>query len=511
MNLELSQQLCEAIKGKEDQDIVIIGKGSSIDRVSLASLSKMIVINANDSEAIFAGDIGVFHHGWVLDRFEQTSPQCQLYVTDRELPAGIAKKLHAQYSPFNSEDSGLFIERFFDNKPLWLESAVVISCLRVANEIAKALGKRKRVFLLGFDFSAQQGFSTKIVDKLHGADSAYVEQMVGNQEKYLERLLEEKEQLSIDIVHVGNRPYSMLTVEAFNALHEPTVKITPSDSHSDKQKSKVIIVAEITTNHFGDKDRLRAMILLAKKAGADYIKLQKRNVETFYSAEALNKPYKSPFGKTFRDYRLGIELSEDDFWWVDQFCKEVGIGWFASILDEPSYDFIKRFNPSLIKLPSTISEKKSYLEKVGNDWHGGLVISTGMTGPEYEDFIFNSFRKASQLYLLQCTSAYPAPENDTGVGIIRHYRDLSKKDSRIIPGYSSHDIGALCSQLAVAAGALMIEKHVKLGSVQWAHFDGVAVDLATEDFRKFVDEVRRAERIAGSEEKVIFASEHHKY
>lgn len=501
-----------AVQGKENADIVIIGKGASIDDINTQSLADKIIININDSENILQGDIGVFHHGWVLDHFEQVKPACKLYVTDRTLPENI-QVLPASYAPYD-EESVFFIERFFDENTLWLEHAAVISCLRVANEIAKALGVRKRVFLLGFDFSMQDGFSARVENGLHGADDAYVNHRIQIQETYLEQLIAQRARLNIDINHVGKRPYSVFTVEAFNALLRTSLisqSNPPEKENQATNEQHVWVVAEITTNHFGDKERLQAMIHLAKQAGADYIKLQKRDVDTFYSAEVLAKPFKSPFGETFRDYRLGLELSKEDFKWVDLFCKELGIGWFASILDEKSFEFIQQFNPSLIKLPSTISEKKSYLKKVGDQWEGGLVISTGMTGPEYEQFITQSFQKSKEIYLLQCTSAYPTPENDAGIGIIRHYRDLSKEDERIIPGFSSHDIGSLCSQMAVAAGAKMIEKHVKLGTVQWAHFDEVAVDLATDEFTKFVANVRRAERIVGSENKKIHDSEHHKY
>lgn len=509
--MSMHEQLRNAAQGKEDTDIVIVGKGASIDAIRTDVLRGKIIINANDSESIVQGDIGVFHHGWVLDRFEHVPPGCRLYVTDRSLPDGVAV-LPAHYARIG-EESELFIDRFFDESQLWLEHAAVISCLRVANELAKALGQRKRVFLLGFDFSLEHGFSARIENGLHGTDDAYVGHLVRAQESYLEKLLAERDRLNIDIVHIGKRPYSLFTVDAFNALLEvPSVQLSlDQEKQPTKNEQHVAIVAEITTNHFGDKERLKAMIRLAKQAGADYIKLQKRDVDTFYSAETLAKPFKNPFGKTFRDYRLGLELIMEDFEWVDSFCNELGIGWFASILDEPSYEFIKQFNPSLIKLPSTISEKKSYLERVGAEWEHGLVISTGMTGPEYEQFIAQSFQKAKQIYLLQCTSAYPTPENNAGIGIVRHYHGLSHEDSRIIPGYSSHDIGWLCSQMAVAAGARMIEKHVKLGSVQWAHFDEVALDLAAGEFAQFVKEVRRAEKIVGTEEKKIFASEHHKY
>ena len=500
----IRNKLLTAIKGKESKDIFIIGKGASIDQINTMSLVDKIIINVNDSEKIVKGDICVFHHGWVLDYLEKNTPSCNLYVTDRHLQGSVPIAKVA-YAPLD-EDPVFFVERFFDNKKLWLENNAVINCLRVANELSIALGQRKKVYLLGFDFSVEHGFSAKFADTAHGVDDAFVEHSIKSQEKYLEILIGKKDSLNMDIFHVGERVYSQFTVSAFNAL------FTSSNIESENNNTgEVIIVAEITTNHFGDLSRLEAMIRLAKKAGADFVKLQKRDVETFYDQETLNKKFDSPFGTTFRDYRHGIELKEDDFYFVDKLCKEINIGWFASILDEPSFDFIQKFNPELIKLPSTISNKKSYLKKVGEQWKGGLVISTGMTDSSYEDFIKRSFQNASKIFLLQCTSSYPTAERDAGIGVIRHYRDMSKKDLRIIPGYSSHDIGALCSQMAVAAGAKMIEKHVKLGSVQWAHFDEVAIDMSTGDFEKFVKEVRRAEKIVGSEVKEILGSEHHKY
>lgn len=508
----ISELLCKAIAGKEEADIVIIGKGASIDAVHTDLLRDKIIINANDSESIVCGDIGVFHHDWVLKYFEGIKPGCSLYVTDRNTPSGFPV-LQASYVSHDSENE-LFIERFFDDEKLWLESAVVLSCLRVANEIAKSLGVRKRVFLLGFDFSLENGFSVQVENGLHGKDDTYVNHIIRTQESYLEKLTNERGRLSIDIVHVGTRSYSLYSVEAFNALLKLASKenLTQEINFSKKDDNfGVKIVAEITTNHFGDKERLKVMILLAKEAGADYIKLQKRDVDSFYKIDTLSKSFHSPFGHTFRDYRLGLELTKEDFKWVDSFCKMVGIGWFASVLDSKSYEFIKELNPEFIKLPSTISEKKEYLKKVGEEWCGGLVISTGMTGPDYENFISESFKKSEKIYLLQCTSAYPAPEADAGIGVIRHYRDWSKLDPRIIPGFSSHDIGSLCSQMAVAAGAKMIEKHVKLGVVKWAHFDEVALDLATNEFANFVKDVRRAERIVGDERKKILESEHHKY
>lgn len=69
----------------------------------------------------------------------------------------------------------------------------------------------------------------------------------------------------------------------------------------------------------------------------------------------------------------------------------------------------------------------------------------------------------------------------------------------------------MASALAVAAGAGMVEKHVKLGNTEWAHFDAVAVDLATEGFKEYVHNIRNAQVHVGSGEKKVTPSEHHKY
>jgi N-acetylneuraminate synthase len=278
-----------------------------------------------------------------------------------------------------------------------------------------------------------------------------------------------------------------------------------------KGRRNVAVVAELTTNHFGDRQRLETMIRASCAAGADYIKLQKRDVSTFYSPEQLAAPYASPFGTTFGEYRLQLELTDDDFAFADKLCGELGIGWFVSVLDEPSFTFIQQFSPYIIKLPSTISEHTDFLTHVARNFAGAVVLSTGMTDRTYEEFVLTTFVRAEQLFLLQCNSAYPTPPEDCNVAVVRHYSDLARKDSRIVPGYSSHDQGWLASAIAIGAGARMVEKHVKASTTTWAHFDEVAVDVCNGEFASYVRHLRAAETILGSPIKSPTTSEHHKY
>jgi N-acetylneuraminate synthase len=196
---------------------------------------------------------------------------------------------------------------------------------------------------------------------------------------------------------------------------------------------------------------------------------------------------------------------------LNNLCARLGFKWFASVLDETSYRFVREFEPELVKLPSTISEHIDYLKLVADSTDAGVVLSTGMTDGDFEKWVLQTFAKVPLLYLMQANSAYPTPSQDCNIAVVRRYRDLSFLDPHIIPGYSSHDEGWFGSALAIAAGARMVEKHVKLGNTEWAHFDAVALDVTTSDFRTYVSKIREAEIVLGSGEKTVTPSEHHKY
>ena len=190
---------------------------------------------------------------------------------------------------------------------------------------------------------------------------------------------------------------------------------------------------------------------------------------------------------------------------------ELGLGWFVSVLDQPSLEFVLDIGAGMIKLPSTISEHTEYLQFVADHYKGPLVLSTGMTDQDYEAWVLETFGDQEKLYLLHCNSAYPTPDHHANIGVVRHYYELSRNHPNLVPGYSSHDHGWMASALAVSAGAGMVEKHVKLGNTEWAHFDAVALDLTTPAFKEYVEHVRKAQVLVGSTTKRITASEHHKY
>lgn len=489
--------------------MLILGKGPSVDSIDRESLRGNFVVALNDAERFMPADVAIFHEEWAKDGIAEAGYRSKIYVTPLDFDPAHGEVFHAPYQPLTNDEADLMMSRVLDARDFVIEEVMLLSALEIARIVGEQRERKQTVYLLGFDFSPELGFSK-------GASAGFEPGLdrdraanVSIQQHFLRNALYMLKGSVLEVVHVGEHDFSALSVSGLNARFAPAPVVRPSTVERDEQE--VLVIAEVTTNHFGDRERLERLIREAHAAGADYVKVQKRDVDTFYSPEQLAAPYVSPFGSTFGDYRRALELDEDDFRFIGGLTAELGISWYASVLDEPSFRFMSQFDMPMVKLPSTISEHTDYLSLVARSYQGPLVLSTGMTNQAFERWVLETFSDQQTLYLMHANSAYPTPGHDCNIGVVRHYSLLAEKYPHIIPGYSSHDFGSLASVLAVAAGARMVEKHVKLGNTEWAHFDAVAVDLTTSAFKDYVQDVRRAQTIVGSSVKRVTASEHHKY
>ena len=115
------------------------------------------------------------------------------------------------------------------------------------------------------------------------------------------------------------------------------------------------IIGEIGINHNGDIDVAKKLMEVAKNAGADAVKFQKRTPELCVPEHQRSQMRDTPWGYiTYLDYRYKVEFDEDAYTEIDRYAKEIGIDWFASSWDIPSLEFIERFNPPAHKLPSAL-------------------------------------------------------------------------------------------------------------------------------------------------------------
>ena len=139
----------------------------------------------------------------------------------------------------------------------------------------------------------------------------------------------------------------------------------------------ITIISEIGINHNGDLDLAKKMILVSKECGSDIVKFQKRNIDLVYSKELLSEPRQSPWGKTQRDQKAGLEFSQKDYEEINDYCKKNKFEWFASAWEKNSLEFLDQFNLKYNKIASAMIVDLEFLELVAKR-KKYTFISTGM-------------------------------------------------------------------------------------------------------------------------------------
>jgi N-acetylneuraminate synthase len=127
---------------------------------------------------------------------------------------------------------------------------------------------------------------------------------------------------------------------------------------------KIFFIAEIGINHNGDISITKELIKLSKDCGFDAVKFQKRTIEKVYSKEILDQYRESPWGKTQRDQKLGLEFDYDEYLEIDNYCKSINIDWFASAWDVDSITILDKFDLKYHKIASPMIFDTNFLAEV---------------------------------------------------------------------------------------------------------------------------------------------------
>ena len=264
----------------------------------------------------------------------------------------------------------------------------------------------------------------------------------------------------------------------------------------------VFVTAEIGTNHMGSLDLVKKLVDVAKSAGCDAVKFQKRNVEKVYSKEFLDSPLESPWGNTQRDMRLYRELSLKQFQLIDKHCKKRKIPWYVSCWDIESQLQMRQFKTKYNKVASAMLVHYNLLETIAKE-RKYTFISTGMSTLQDEDKPVKIFRKYKCSFeLLHCQSSYPMPVNEANLKSI----PFLQKKFKCKVGYSGHEHSATNVSIpAVMLGATSIERHLTLNRTFYGNDQ--AASLEPEGFGRLVRDIRLIEKILGDGKKRIFKSE----
>ena len=253
----------------------------------------------------------------------------------------------------------------------------------------------------------------------------------------------------------------------------------------------IFIIAEIGINHNGDVGIAKQLIDVAKIAGADAVKFQKRTIDVVYSKEMLNSPRESPWGATQREQKEGLEFGLDEYKEIDAYCKNKGIEWFASAWDLESQKFLRQFDCKYNKVASAMIVYEDLLKEIAAE-KKHTFISTGMTEFDQIDLAVDIFKKAECPFeLMHCVSTYPMNDEDANLNCIKTLRDRYKCNV----GYSGHEVGLAVSYAAAALGITSLERHITIDRAMYGSDQAASVETA--GFVQLVGAVRKIEKAMG--------------
>jgi N-acetylneuraminate synthase len=199
------------------------------------------------------------------------------------------------------------------------------------------------------------------------------------------------------------------------------------------------------------------------------------------------------------EYREKVEFGLSQYQEVDRYCRDVGILWCASCWDEPSVDFIQKFNVPCYKIASATLTNDNLLRHTRATGKP-ILLSTGMSTLAEIDHAVELLGK-QDLVILHSVSTYPAYYKELNLRAIATLRERYQ-----VPcGYSGHETGIASSVATVALGACVVERHITLDRSMWG--SDHAASLEPSGLTRLVRDIRLVEESMGTGEKKVVERE----
>jgi N-acetylneuraminate synthase len=263
------------------------------------------------------------------------------------------------------------------------------------------------------------------------------------------------------------------------------------------KKNKTFIIAEVGVNHNGNIDTAKKLIIVAKKAGCDFVKFQS------YKSENLVQSKTSMIGYQKKNLKRNLkqidmlkkyQLSAEDHSLLIEFCRKKKIKFLSSPFDTESLKLLFKLRVLDIKIASGEITHYALLNEIAKKAKR-VFLSSGMSN--LKDIrnaltILTKYKlKKKDLYVLHCHSDYPTEFKDVNLNAMKSI----KKNLQVNVGYSDHTLGFETAISSVAMGAKVIEKHITL-SKKMRGPDHPA-SMEPKEFYEFVKSIRNTEKLLG--------------
>lgn len=251
----------------------------------------------------------------------------------------------------------------------------------------------------------------------------------------------------------------------------------------------------MSANHNDDMERAIEILKAAKDAGADAIKVQTYRPDTI-TIDCDNE-YFQIRGTLWAGRKLYDLYGEAYMPWdwqprLKKIATDLGLDFFSTPFDDEAVDFLASMDVPAYKVASFENVDLPLLRRVARTCKP-VIISTGMATLAEIDEAVRTVHEAggSQLALLKCTSAYPAPPEEMNLKTIPHLAETFG----VPVGLSDHSMDLAVPVAAVTLGACIIEKHLTLS--RKVSGPDSAFSLEPHEFKAMVQAVRTTERSLG--------------
>jgi N,N'-diacetyllegionaminate synthase len=265
--------------------------------------------------------------------------------------------------------------------------------------------------------------------------------------------------------------------------------------------ARVLVVAEIGVNHDGQLDRGLALVQAAAEAGADAVKLQLFRPDRLLSDQALLAGYQKDKAPDLKALLAELALDLDAMGRLAEKAREAGLGFIVTPFSPGDSEDLAKLNVDAVKIASPDAVNTPLLQAV-TALGKPILVSTGTC--ELEELTAVSHLISNHPAggcLLQCVSSYPTPTEDAALGGMAALRERFG----LPVGYSDHTRDPMTGALAVAAGAVLLEKHLTYDTQATGPDHLASAD--PRDFAEYVRQVRRAQSMVGPIRKQVLPVE----
>ena len=243
---------------------------------------------------------------------------------------------------------------------------------------------------------------------------------------------------------------------------------------------RVICIAEIGLNWFGDIKLAKEMISLSKDCGADIVKFQLYRPKEILG---INSPY-------LKDAERGVP-TEAQARELKEYADLIEIEWCASVFHPGLVDLTEELGVKRYKIASR-SVKDLVLLKRINETKKPVIMSVGMSDDTEISRAMGALRDVDDISLLYCVCLYPT--NVGAINLDKLDKIRTRYQTRV--GFSSHCPKIAPTLAAVARGATVIEHHVCMHRISRLGCD-IPSSLNFKEFKKLIGYIRDMEQLNG--------------